>query len=619
MSFKLPEFDKKFFCIVNSTSINIAALISSYTYNKDFYTPFFECKTATISKPDKIIEGFHEDYISVNLMEELDIKLSNTLNMIGSCEYLILGGLDEKQKSYLSFLDKYNVIDIQNEEEVHLYLGSICEKKEALRSNEKCILQSLFQAAKKNQYLQIDNTSDDIILPSENLDGLVVIEDIRMTSTITAINYALSICASVAIINPPKIDASQVNSLIKAWTCGNTYEINNLRAEVYDSIEGINFSKYKFATFFTIGIPYSLVLENIIPISHVHLYLRPDFFVFNGIYYESNFIIESSIVFSPLEFSNEETEFLKNKLIQNNYNVRELIGPSAIAHNLDFNIKEFPFSILHLCSHGGEIDGFELNETFKDRDGQIHTVKFDEVVTFAPSPKKELIPVMTKRIIREFDGFDWKTGKKEKENYPHYVFADMFSAISKFEKPNRKPIKNILDSCSIKCSDFNYQAMFNILAGILSPIIFNNTCWSWYEIAMAFISSGSRGYIGTLWNISNNTATKFAESFYDSLFSDTILNSLHQSLDITKGTKDENIYLYWGLHFTTLPKGNSITESRLRITIELLKSLDRWKEKLHKSDDSIKKNIQEIIEWNASQLAGDFIKETKSLIIRIEK
>ena len=161
--------------------------------------------------------------------------------------------------------------------------------------------------------------------------------------------------------------------------------------------------------------------------------------------------------------------------------------------------------------------------------------------------------------------------------------------------------------------------MFNSLAGVHSPFIFNNTCWSWYYIAQAFISSGSRGYIGTLWNISNETATKCAEYFYESLFNDTILNSLHQSLDFARGTKDENIYLFWGLHFTTLPKGNSIAESRLHITSELLKSLDRWKERLQKVEGPIKKNIQEIIEWNASQLAGDFFKESTSLIIRIKK
>ena len=82
MSFKLPVFDKIFFCIVNSASINIAALISSYTYNKNVYTPFFECKTPSISKPEIIIDGFHEDYISVTLGRFYKLNISKSVDKV---------------------------------------------------------------------------------------------------------------------------------------------------------------------------------------------------------------------------------------------------------------------------------------------------------------------------------------------------------------------------------------------------------------------------------------------------------------------------------------------------------------------------------------------------------
>lgn len=616
MYYKVPVFNKKFFCIVNQDSFNLAALISSYTYTKDHYTPFFELPTATINKPKENIEVFSEDYLSVSLLQEINIKLHNALRMIGTCEYLILGGVNDKQKSYLDFLDEYNIIEIQNEEEVHFYLASVSNKVDALKCNKKNMLYGLYEAAKQNKYIKIDNDVEDCFLTNDDLDGLIVIEEIKSVSTVTAINYALSINASIAIIPHPKIDASQIQSYIEIWKNGNEHGLTNLKAEIYPFIDEIDFSKFEFATFFTIGIPYSLILENIIPISHVHLYLYPDFFVFNGIYYETNFIIGSGIVFSPLEFEDEETEFVRSVLNKNNYNVRGLIGSTATAHNLDFNLKEFPFSILHICSHGGEIDGFEINHTFKDREGVTHTVKYDEVVTFAPNPGKELIPVTIKTIFRKFDELDWRDEKKKE--YPDYVFQDMFKAISDIKKAERKPKKSIPESCSIKCSDFNYQAMFNILAGVFSPIIFNNTCWSWYEIAQAFLKSGARGYIGTLWNINNNTAKECAERFYAHLFSNTVLNALHQSLNIDKIAKDKDIYLFWGLHFTSLSKGVSILESRTHIAYELLESLERWKKKVPKTEEPYKKDIRNLIEWNASQLAHDFYEEAASLIIKIK-
>lgn len=610
MSFNLPVFDNKLFCIVDKNCFKLASIISSYTYNKEYYTPFFGCNNAIIRNEDECEEGFNDSFFSDNILKELDINLSNALNMIGSCEYLILGGLNDKQKSYLTFLDRYNVIDIQCEKDAHIFLGSIVSKEGSFKCNEKSILYGLYQASKTNCYLEIDNSISDLIPPLDIGNGLIVIEKINTVSTVTAINYALSIDAIVAIIPPVRIDGIQAISLIEKWKSNPSNVTNELKAEVFNSIEHIDFSKYEFATFFTVGVPYAVVLENIIPISHVHLYLNADFFVFNNIYYESNITPESGIVFSPLKFIDEETNFLIEELKKNQYYVKTLIGEDATAYNLDLHIKVYPFNILHICSHGGEINGYEINETFEDRDGNIHSVKYDQVVTFAPSPKKKLIPVTFKSIIRELDGFDWNNDKTEKEKYPSYVFEDMFNAISKNKKPNRKPVDVIIDSCSIKCFDFNYQAMFNIIASLTSPIIFNNTCWSWYEIALSFISSGARGYIGTLWDINNKTAIQCAEIFYKSLFKDTVLNSLHKSLKEIIETKDEHVYIYWGLHFTTLSIGKSVKESRLEIASRLLQSLERWKLKLAIVKDSNKKNINEIIEWNASQLAREFNSET---------
>jgi hypothetical protein len=328
--------------------------------------------------------------------------------------------------------------------------------------------------------------------------------------------------------------------------------------------------------------------------------------------------LASSVVFSPLEFADEETEFVKNLLSQNHHNVKSLIGEDATVNNLDCTIREFPFNILHICSHGGEVSGFEIKENFTDRDGVKHTVKYDEVVSYAPAPNKDLVRVTTKRIIREFDGFNWRTDIKEKRQNKDYVYADMHKAISGLKKPHRTPKNIIPDSCSIKCIDFIYQALFNTLASTYSPIIFNNTCQSWYEIAQAFISSGARGYLGTLWNVDNSVACKFAESFYESLFDNTILNAFHKSLEACSNNTNDNVYIYWGLHFSTLPKGDSLDESRMFIAYELLKSIERWKEHKLTSEEQFIDNIDENIKWIASQLSGDFFEESMRLIIDIK-
>lgn len=157
----------------------------------------------------------------------------------------------------------------------------------------------------------------------------------------------------------------------------------------------------------------------------------------------------------------------------------------------------------------------------------------------------------TKSIFRKFNEFEWKSEVLEKQNYPHETFVDMQNAIFSDKKKNRIRKDNIIGSASIKCCDFNYQAFFNMVAsGSQTPIIFNNTCSSWSEIFHSFINSGSRLYIGTLYINAKNTA----EEFYDNVENTFIIDCLNKTQKNLIGTKDENIYIVWGLHFATFKK-----------------------------------------------------------------
>ncbi len=44
---------------------------------------------------------------------------------------------------------------------------------------------------------------------------------------------------------------------------------DEVRREVANRIKGIDFTKYEYATFFTAGLPYGLILQNTIPFTHM--------------------------------------------------------------------------------------------------------------------------------------------------------------------------------------------------------------------------------------------------------------------------------------------------------------------------------------------------------------
>lgn len=615
MKSEVPPFNKQFFCIANREEPVLAAQVLSYTFKSGTFTPLFEFPTVTSKRAEQKFEDMDEHHLSRVRATEFDIKIGNTLRRIGGCEYLVLVGLDENQKSYLTSLENYNVIEIARQDEADLLLNPIVERNKILNCREDDIEMGLYNAVRNDAGLRIDNNAELLVPCNSGADGLVVIECGEKVASLIGLNYALTILADVHIVPSLSIEQKGIKNLIETWREGSQTSLNDLHAMLYGRVEHVAFNNYRFATFFTIGAPYSLVLGNTIPMSHVHLRLSPDFFIFNNLYFKERPAVNSAIVFSPQQFKDEETDFVIDSLKSSRYYVRELVGERASVYQIDMHIKEFPFDILHLCSHGGEVDGYSIIAEFIDSDNIKHTVEYDEVVSFAPERGKELIPVTRKFIWRKFDGLIWGSKEFKAKGYPHYIFPQMIKKISEEKRPNRKKKPIVPDSCAIKCSDFNYQAVFNLLACTQSPIIFNNTCWSWSDISESFIATGARGYLGTLWDVDNMVAKETAEIFYSNLFGDTVLNAFYKALNASKEKKDANIYLYWGLHFTSMDIGEKSAQSRMNVTRNLLRSQSNWKEKLKSTtDEGIRKNIKEIIDWNVKQVTSEFLYEAIRMI-----
>lgn len=621
----IPNFNNKYACIVDRKLPELAAIISSYLNEVDTFLSVFEFSSSTIEKPPHFVEVLDEHSITRTRSAELNARISNALDKVGEIDYLILAGLDKNQKSYLNFLDRYNIIEIDSIDDIEAAIGGVAYNKESyLLVRPREILQGLYLAGKSGLKLKLDILAGALNQYDDQGCGLVVVEDNGRASAVAAVNYAISIDSAFKAINQiPDNEIENIETLIEQWQDGDGSKYDELITYLYRQLDGIDFLKYKFVTFFTEGAPYSLVISNQIPVTYVNLDFYPTIFIINNIYYEMNSSIGSSIVFSPLEFGiDEETSFVINLFKDKNYWVRELIGKEASAYNIDMHVKEYPYDILHICSHGGEVKGYSNATTFIDRDGNEHTIEYDDVISYYPNPNRDedLIKVEYKHFWRKFDGLVWRSEELKKLNHPQYVFADMLKAIMGQDVPKGRhsgvPKVIVPDSCAIKCNVFAYQAIFNTIAGYhASPFIFNNTCWSWAGISDSFLNAGARGYIGTLWEIDNDIAKLSAEAFYRNLFENTISDSLHKAISHTKSTSSENIYIFWGLHFSTLKKADSVQTSRFNIADHLMQGFYSWRRyALGVHDATLKKNAIELSKWNSNELREYFIKELIAIL-----
>jgi hypothetical protein len=249
-----------------------------------------------------------------------------------------------------------------------------------------------------------------------------------------------------------------------------------------------------------------------------------------------------------------------------------------------------------------------------DREGKTHVIEYDEVVGYDPVVDKDgRVRVHRKTIFRRLDGFRWMSDELDKQNIPSHVFHDMWQALYLDQRgklntnAKRKKKGRIASSCAIRCSDSIHQGQFTILASHSSPLVFNNTCWSWYDVAAFFLACGARGYIGTLWAIDNNAAILGARTFYENLFSGTVLTAFQEAVKAIEGTQSKDIYIYWGLHFTTLSRAKSAEQSRTEVFGELLQAVGGWGRVIQTvTSTEVKRNATRVLKSVLHELNTNF-------------
>lgn len=615
--YEVPELNDEFVCIAHCDKGDIAAVISSYFATTRHYFPIFLFTDIDFSKDG--ISDFNDDgYISRMLGDTTAILINNAIVKLGGCRNIILAGLTEQQKSYINIPSGTNiiVIDDLSQAKEKLYSWRFGRPEFLCRSSEVAL--GLYEANQQGAVLAIDNDAPSIISQDYKSNGLVVIEDEKGVFSIIGVNYAISIKAHVHVVEATHryIDY-KVESL---FLSNHDAALNELKVEVEKRVGGIVFSNYKYATFFTNGLPYAFILKNIIPFSSVALLQRPDFFVFNAIAAEHAEQLNSAVIFSPQIFEDEETDWISEFFMKKNFYVRNILGQNATVRNFDFHARHFPYDVLHICTHGGQTEGFGVTLDFIDRDGKEHVVEYDEIVGFSPIPDSDLIEVHQKTIFRRFDGFVWMSDELRQQKLPRHVFEDMKKAMSKHESNEvRKPKGIISTSCAIVCYDSIHQGMFHSIASHGTPVIYNNTCFSAYGISHFFLSTGARAYIGTLWSIKNDDAIVAAQEFYSHVFMGTLLQAFYNAVMKIKSSNSANILVFWGLHFSTLKPAVDLHDSTERVFDELGGSFFAWEDKVRKTKSpEVKKNSIEVLRLIGHELDNNFQAEIKKMMAKIK-
>lgn len=604
------KIDKRAICITNNYLM--AALISAYFNKKDEYFSVFNFPDVKNngSLIDKICGQINQIFASNRI-----IKLSPN--------YIILAGLSTFQKSLFSKFK--NIITIDNVGEIDEKLKVFNNFNGYVYCRAEDLNKALFVAKRDNKRLVIKSNSPLIQFSADKNAVISVIEDNVDVDSVISINYISSIKSDLYILS--SLSKAQMTEMKKYLfeSNGKIDNENEIVSEISKELKKINFNKYKRAVFFTDGVPYGWLINNIIPNSHVFRD-RTSYFIFDNLfsaeYHDVFFSFLNFSIFENDESSNLLKLFNKFGFYTKNLSKQD---KSSTRYNFVNYVGQFPYDVLHIGSHGGNLDGNFVKRDFVDEKGNKHTLEYFEIVDFENTSRinssgEPLIGVTSKFVFSRLDGYKWGSEELHNANIDESAFKHI-EEIASFNDHNEDNIVSVRYNGyipyfgHIECIDNIHQGNFHYLAGQTSPIVFNNSCSSWDEIACQWTGRGARGYIGTLWNIGTDTAKHSAESFYRMIFKDNLelICAVHKINERIKNDKYKNIYIFWGLPFIKLEKPNkkiplqAIISGMSRFLIRLLSNHVVKYQKNKDEKNGIRENSFD---------AGEFILKVLSLELK---
>lgn len=445
----------------------------------------------------------------------------------------------------------------------------------------------------------------------------IVVEDSDDFAPIIAANYAFSLNADLKLL--PGVTRRDVDKVYDELLDRRVFRTSSRGTRAETSLRERS-AKYQvqvsttgpdFITFVTHGIPYGYFFPGI-PSTHLFSYPDLGLNIFAGIYYSSRVkATRSAVVIDPGYFQNSECNFIKQDLQAKGILVKSLEGDQAGVYNVRNHIQYYPYDLLYICAHAGEMKGQRLKIRFEDRRGQYHVIVIDHAAGLGPTGEGSggdaKVEVLDFSRFVELDGIDWDDEKGKKSIAVSEIMQD-FTKIPplQWEVIENIDIPYVKDCVALQLTDHFCLALFHVVADHEYPIVFNNACVSFFNFSGVFLFAGARAYIGTLTPVNNTIAKTIAQEVFKNLTNEKPLAVLLWEVQrrMCPDPQDRS-YIHVGCHFTNILRPDKDVTFDLKSRLSI--ALERWtkKPKVELADEGVKHNRNVVIEFLTAQIMND--------------
>lgn len=440
---------------------------------------------------------------------------------------------------------------------------------------------------------------------------LVVCEAGEMLTEVIAANYAYSMGAGLHLIE--ETDATECNELLEAYY--GIYEPGVDQEAVRDRLQkrlralcrDVDLPVGGSLTFITRQLPFGVAFPEL-PSTHLFTYPDLGISIVNGFAAEQRGTRGSNVavLVDPEKVRAPEIEAAARLLPARGIFVRGYSGRGATVRNISEMVDHFPYDLLIFATHCGDADGWRWTYQFEDSEGLNRTLIVDIAIGVASTDDPEMLEVLQYERFVSLDGVDWTDPIAKETLYVGSAIVDYASRVKddpRWEPVHREAIPRVLGSAAMAMADNNYIAMPRSLACEGSPIVINNACVSWHQLADRFMFSNARAYIGTLMPVADLEAEAIIIRVLDKYFGKPLAHAVWSAQKSTYGdNSNRRPYVVTGVY----PQRLRVTreDAPRRILAKLMKASRDWQSRLSRAgdDESLKNGIRKIIHYHDREI-----------------
>ena len=495
---------------------------------------------------------------------------------------VILGALPESTSDTVrAHLPGDLVVNVATSDELLASVRSIRRPREQLAWGQQNIGLGVLRALRNKQQIVFG----DFPCPSDGVgldaDHVVVCEAGDDHAQVLAANYAYSLDAGLILI--PKFDDDDADTLLDTLyglqerrDISPTEGLERIIQRLQQHAGPLPLRNGTAVTFFTNSLPWGIAYRQV-PSTHLFNYPDLGIALVNGILAEQPDSpgIRTAVVVDPGSVQSNEIESARVSLTNSGVFTKALRRKNATVHQVANTIRLFPYDLLLISTHCGDVSGDRCTYDFTDSSGRSHRLVADVGVAFEFPPGSDEVKVTQFIRFVSIDGVDWTDQAGKKALNLGTALKDFFDQDKKdlLEPIQRDHVERVTGSMALSlANNQNYIPLPEEIASHQRPIVINNACGSWHRLAANFMFGGTRGYVGTLFSVMDPEAQEIGSRLFGKYYGRELAVAVWRAQNDVYGDGVRRPYAMVGCHFqrlrTNRPDGLSFAIRELQASIE---------------------------------------------------